>query len=63
MQLVTWREGETICDTFEVGRFAQQTVTIQPDALFELEDSGLAAESNRVTFGCVATSGKQLLVG
>jgi Replication-relaxation len=48
IQLVTWREGETIRDTFEVG--GQQTVTIQPDALFELEDSRLPAESNRVTF-------------
>jgi hypothetical protein len=48
LQLLNWREGETIRDTFEVG--AQQAVTIQPDALFELKDSRIPGDNNRSTF-------------
>jgi hypothetical protein len=38
LQLVTWREGETIWDTFEVNG---RKVVIQPDAGFQIKDTRL----------------------
>lgn len=38
VQLMTWREGDEISDTFEAGAAAR--VTIEPDAFFQLRDEG-----------------------
>jgi protein involved in plasmid replication-relaxation len=49
--LIAWREGETICDTFEVGGFQAQKVVISPDAFFQLKDTRLeAGKDSRIYF-------------
>jgi Replication-relaxation len=53
MELVTWREGESLRDTFEVGGVfgvGARKVTIQPDAFFQLKDTRRPAGNNSRSF-------------
>jgi hypothetical protein len=45
LQLVSWREGEAVRETFKTG-FLSRPVTIQPDAVFQLEDTRLPQGKN-----------------
>lgn len=47
MELVTWREGESLRETFDVG---VRKVTIQPDAFFQLKDTRRPAGNNSRSF-------------
>jgi hypothetical protein len=49
IQLVAWREGDAIRDSFDVGS-PPRKVVIQPDAFFQLKDTRLPDGQNRRTF-------------
>jgi hypothetical protein len=50
VKLVTWREGESAGDSFEVGGVSPQKIVIQPDAFFQLKDGRLPEGQNRRSF-------------
>jgi hypothetical protein len=50
IKLITWAEGETIRDTFDVGGLSPHKVAIQPDAFFQLKDTRLPDGQNRRSF-------------
>jgi hypothetical protein len=50
LRLVSWREGEAVRETFRTGGFLSRTVTIQPDAVFQLEDTRLPQAKNGRAF-------------
>jgi DNA-binding Lrp family transcriptional regulator len=50
VKLLSWQEGAAVRHTFKTGGFLSRKVTIQPDAIFQLEDTRVPSGSNRYTF-------------